>query len=526
MRPLIALSFESVDAANAALTAELVRLLGGLAARTVAACDVGIDRASRFVGIRAELPSPLGEEALRRLRFWTARALGHVRLLPAAASDEACALETRLRRCQWFLGSAEFHQAAAAIRAVFLRGEPHELRAAAPASHDLPVLVLCVSGPASEGLTYDRGRRELFVPSALSPPIGDACILRLVSPGRPPVAVRARVVERPASEGAPAPAGFALSLEGESAAAHALLAGRLGASPGPPHFVRRAPRHRLLGPVHIRGVGETGAATEAPRRAFLRDLSAGGAFVRTDAPLPVGERVQLEARLPNGGELRARGTVVHARAEGMGLKFDEQTAGADALAGAVSALGGRPPRILVIDDDALVREMLADAFRGRGYEVVTAPDATFGIHALTDQLFALDLLVTDVLMSGIDGEALVRTIRKVGGEADLPILVVTASPEPSLAERLRELGANEIVAKSAGVAAIVGAADALLERASSPGRTAGRSAAGRELADEERTLEEPVASVDLAAELTEGQDRAGAPGPRSVGPERPRPRAP
>jgi DNA-binding response OmpR family regulator len=41
---------------------------------------------------------------------------------------------------------------------------------------------------------------------------------------------------------------------------------------------------------------------------------------------------------------------------------------------------GRSRRVLVIDDDALARSMLADAFESQGFEVLTAPDAMSGPH--------------------------------------------------------------------------------------------------------------------------------------------------
>jgi CheY-like chemotaxis protein len=466
MPSFLALSFESVDSASAALAADLVRLIRVHADERIATCDVGIDRMSRYVGVRAELSSDLSEPARRRLAFWTSRVHGRAHVL---RSDDRSAqdLDRRLRNCEFYNTQAGLLHVAAAIRAIFRRSEPIEARAAEPTPLDEPVLLICVSGPAAEGLRYDPRRREIFVASSLAPPVGDKCVVQFVALGHVPLAVRARVVE-PATwaEADPEAPGFALAL-GESRDAHDLLIRFLTPNAGTSYPRKRPPRHRVLGPVRIRSVGDDGRPATTPEPAFLRDLSAGGAFVRMEPPHAVGERLELEAILPNGAELRARGTVVHARSEGMGLQFDKPVESGDPLASALSELGARPPRILIVDDDALVREMLSDAFRARGYDVITAADGTFGIHTLTDQLFTLDLLITDVLMSGLDGEALVRTIRKFGGERDLPILVVTGSLGPQLAERMRGLGANAILPKSDGVPAIVAAADALLAQQAS-----------------------------------------------------------
>lgn len=122
----------------------------------------------------------------------------------------------------------------------------------------------------------------------------------------------------------------------------------------------------------------------------------------------------------------------------------------------------RPRRVLLVDDDALAAKVMGDAFAACGYEVVTAADGRVGLKTLTDQLFSLDLLVTDVQMAGFDGEDVVRTVRQLGGELDLPILVVTGSPQPELCDRLQALGADEVVAKSDGTEVIVTLADLLL----------------------------------------------------------------
>jgi DNA-binding response OmpR family regulator len=126
--------------------------------------------------------------------------------------------------------------------------------------------------------------------------------------------------------------------------------------------------------------------------------------------------------------------------------------------------------VLVVDDDELSRAMLADVFVSHGYEALTAPDATRGIHALTDQLFAIDLLVTDLYMAGMDGERLVHVIRDLGGESDLPILVVTASADPDLVAKLREVGADDVLAKSVGPEAVFARGHALVERRDPTGR--------------------------------------------------------
>jgi CheY-like chemotaxis protein len=111
-----------------------------------------------------------------------------------------------------------------------------------------------------------------------------------------------------------------------------------------------------------------------------------------------------------------------------------------------------PPtrRVLVIDDDQLVCQMLADAFGRWGFETVTAADGEAGLRRLIDELLVLDLVVTDLLMPGIDGEGLVHRVRHVGGEHDLAIVVASAHLTPDARARLDAMGADAVIDKAVG----------------------------------------------------------------------------
>jgi CheY-like chemotaxis protein len=83
---------------------------------------------------------------------------------------------------------------------------------------------------------------------------------------------------------------------------------------------------------------------------------------------------------------------------------------------------------------------------------------------LMDELLALDLLVTDVVMPNMDGETFIRTIRNAGGESDLAIVVVTGAVGTALEKRLERDGADAVLDKSLGPELIAQASDAVLER--------------------------------------------------------------
>ena len=91
-----------------------------------------------------------------------------------------------------------------------------------------------------------------------------------------------------------------------------------------------------------------------------------------------------------------------------------------------------PARVLVVDDDADARELLAGILREEGAEIRTARGADEALREL--ESFTPDLVVLDLLMPGTDGFALLRLLRASDAYRHLPVVIVTA----------RELAPNEL----------------------------------------------------------------------------------
>lgn len=68
------------------------------------------------------------------------------------------------------------------------------------------------------------------------------------------------------------------------------------------------------------------------------------------------------------------------------------------------------PRILVVDDEAAIRGLLEAAFSEAGYDVRAAADALEGMSLCTKERF--DVVLSDVVMPGMDGHEFVRWIAK------------------------------------------------------------------------------------------------------------------
>ena len=96
-------------------------------------------------------------------------------------------------------------------------------------------------------------------------------------------------------------------------------------------------------------------------------------------------------------------------------------------------------KILVIEDDDVMRELMRMTLEQNGYEVVTAAD---GVHGYDSALFLKpDLIITDIRMPGADGIHVVRRVRDTDSLAETPILVMTAFGTGSATFSL-QLGAN------------------------------------------------------------------------------------
>lgn len=102
-------------------------------------------------------------------------------------------------------------------------------------------------------------------------------------------------------------------------------------------------------------------------------------------------------------------------------------------------------RVLIVDDDTLLRGLCALALRPAGYEL---QEAESGEDAL--QCFAAartDLVLLDVQMDGIDGYETCRRIRALPGGDSVPIIMLTGLDDADSIERAYEAGATDFIAK-------------------------------------------------------------------------------
>lgn len=126
-------------------------------------------------------------------------------------------------------------------------------------------------------------------------------------------------------------------------------------------------------------------------------------------------------------------------------------------------------QVAVIDDDDDLRELMVMGLRNAGYQVSQAADGFAGLDLIRQH--QVDLVVVDWMMPRMDGIEVCRTIRAEGDLASVPVLMVTARATPADRSVALAAGADEVLAKPFGMAALAGAAHRLLERVGAVGET-------------------------------------------------------
>jgi two-component system chemotaxis sensor kinase CheA len=112
--------------------------------------------------------------------------------------------------------------------------------------------------------------------------------------------------------------------------------------------------------------------------------------------------------------------------------------------GDVAARG--PRTVLLVDDSAFFRDMLAPLIKAAGYQVVAVGSAAEALTALKAGT-RFDLVVTDVDMPDMDGFALAEAIRAAPAGADMPVIALATTVSAEAIERGRAVGFHDFVAK-------------------------------------------------------------------------------
>jgi len=119
-------------------------------------------------------------------------------------------------------------------------------------------------------------------------------------------------------------------------------------------------------------------------------------------------------------------------------------------------------RILIVEDDQDMREMLSEILTDSGYQTLVAPEAMDALKLIRDDRKMLDLVITDVRMPGVKGDEILAAVR--ASRSETPVLVITAFGTVEHAVEMVRAGAYQYITKPFHMTELLNAAAEALER--------------------------------------------------------------
>jgi excisionase family DNA binding protein len=119
-----------------------------------------------------------------------------------------------------------------------------------------------------------------------------------------------------------------------------------------------------------------------------------------------------------------------------------------------STTGTTRPRVLVVDDEASIRDLLAKTLALAEYDVDVAPDGRSALERM--RMYPYDLLIADLKMPGMDGLTVIREAKRY--KADLPVIIITGFSTESSAIEAVNLGVAGYLTKPFRVPQVLAAA--------------------------------------------------------------------
>lgn len=103
-------------------------------------------------------------------------------------------------------------------------------------------------------------------------------------------------------------------------------------------------------------------------------------------------------------------------------------------------------KILIIEDEEVLTDILYNKLKKEGYEVIVAKDGLEGLEKIKQE--RPDLILLDILMPRMDGFGVLETKKKDIEIADIPVIIISNSGQPVEIDRAIQLGAKDYLVKA------------------------------------------------------------------------------
>jgi Response regulators consisting of a CheY-like receiver domain and a winged-helix DNA-binding domain len=119
-------------------------------------------------------------------------------------------------------------------------------------------------------------------------------------------------------------------------------------------------------------------------------------------------------------------------------------------------------KILIVDDEEHIRELISFNLKNNGYETITADNGNEAIKIIADE--SIKLVILDLMLPGIDGYEVCKKVRYGSKTSDIPIIMLTAKSEELDKILGLELGADDYMTKPFSIRELTARVKALLRR--------------------------------------------------------------
>jgi signal transduction histidine kinase len=119
-------------------------------------------------------------------------------------------------------------------------------------------------------------------------------------------------------------------------------------------------------------------------------------------------------------------------------------------------------RILVVEDDSSVRQMIVEALLTRGWQPIEAIDGEEGLSRAVDEL--PDIILCDIQMPKLDGYGVLKAVRQNSGLATVPFLFLTGHGDKPMMRQAMEQGADDFIVKPFTISELLAAVEARFQK--------------------------------------------------------------